>query len=255
MLVRLIACAFFAIVALPGATSHAQTLTLSPAVVPLAGSCGQSVTQVLTLQNDTDLALDFTLEARDVVVRDGTRRFLEAGQLVDSIAASAVFVPRELHVAAHANAIATVTFTLPVAMRHRAVVAIAQGGTPLTGGDRPMLLSLGALFTFTVSEHVSVAAGALDAEAASVSAPARLRSTLTNDGAEPVVLSGMAVILDAGGRMIGKIPFAARRLLPGEAATFVADYPGELSSGAYRTVATFDVAGRALTLTGSLDVP
>jgi hypothetical protein len=237
------------------AEARAQSITLSPAVIPLAGSAGQSVTQVLTLQNDSDLPLAFEMEARDVVVRDGARVFVEAGVLADSIAASAVFTPRELRLGPRSRATVTVTLTLPAGVRHRAAVALFRGTTPVPSGDRQALLSLGSLFTFTLSDRVSIAAGALEAEPPSASANARLGSTLVNDGAEPVVPAGMAVILDAGGRLVGKAPFAARRLLPGERTTLVADYPGDLGAGTYRAVATFDYAGRALTLTGSLVVP
>jgi hypothetical protein len=253
---RIIAYLLAALVTLSGAVEAlAQSITLSPAAVPLAGSYGQSVTQVMTLQNDTDVALDFTLAAKDVVVRDGARLFVEAGQLADSIAATAVFTPRELRVPPHSNATASITLTLPLAMRHRAVVVYFQGTTLVPSGNRQALLSLGSLFTFTVSDRISIAAGALEAYPPSASVTARLLSSLLNDGEEPVIVTGKAVILDSGGRLAGKAPFASRRLLPGEKATLVADYPGELRTGSYRAVATFDVAGRPLTLTGSLDVP
>lgn len=253
---RLSSCFLIALfLFLTAVAAHAQSITLWPAVTPLAGNHGQSVTEILTLQNDTDFPLDFTLEARDVVVRDGARVFVEAGQLADSIAASAVFTPRTLRVAAHSSAAATVTLTLPAAMQHRAVVAYFRSTTPVPSGKQQTFLSLGSLFTFTVSDHVSVAAGMLEVEPPSATSNTRLQSVLVNDGEEPVVPTGMAVLLDADGRLAGKAPFAARRLLPGETATLVADYPGELPTGSYRAVATFDIAGRALTLTASLDVP
>jgi hypothetical protein len=256
MRISIISYAFAALVSLLGTVAaHAQSITLSPAVVPLAGSYGQSVTQALTLDNDTDFPLDFTIEARDVVVRNGARLFVEAGQLADSIAANAVFTPHQLRIAAHSRATATVTLTLPPAVRHRAVVVCFRGTTPVPSGNRQALLSLGSLFTFTVSDHISIAAGALETEPPSASASTRLKSTLVNNGEEPVMATGMAVILDAGGRLAGKAPFAARRLLPGETATLVADYQGELRAGSYRAVATLAVAGRPLTMTGSLDVP
>ena len=98
-------------------------------------------------------------------------------------------------------------------------------------------------------------AGALEAKPPTSSSNAQLRSKLVNDGTEPVVPTGMAIILDAQGRLVGKTPFTAQRLLPGEAATLVADYPGELPAGAYRAVATFDIAGHPLMLTSALSVP
>jgi hypothetical protein len=256
MRIRLASCVFAVLVSLVAAMpAYAQSIILRPAVVPLAGHNGESVTQSLTLQNESDLPLEFVMEARDVVVRDGARVFLEAGALADSIAASAVFTPRRLLVPARSSGSVTATFTLPAAMQHRAVIAYFRGATPMRSGNRQAVLSLGTLFTFTVSDHVSVDAGALEARPPTSSSNAQLRSRLVNDGTEPVVPTGMAIILDAQGRLVGKTPFTAQRLLPGEAATLVADYPGELPAGAYRAVATFDIAGHPLTLTSALRVP
>ena len=248
--------ALAALIGLLGATlAHAQSLTLSPAVVPLKGTFGQSVTQVLTLQNGTDFPLDFVMEAKDVIIRDGDRVFVEAGALGDSIAATAVFTPRQLHIDAHSNATVTVTLTLPATMRHRAVAAYFRGTNLVPTGNRQARLSLGTLFTFTVSDRVSIAAGELEIKPPSASANAQIQSTLLNNGDEPVIPTGMSVILDANGQLVGKVPFPTRRLLPGEKTTLIADYPGELHPGSYRAVATFDVAGRAVTLSGAVAVP
>jgi hypothetical protein len=235
--------------------ASAQTLILRPAVVPLKGETGQSVTQALALQNDGDIALDFVMEAKDVVVREGARQFVEAGRLPDSIAATAVFVPARVRVEPHSSGSVSATFTLPHGVRHRAVVALFRGATPVVSGKRKALMSLGTLFTFTLSDGVSVKADPLELRPASRAANAQLRSQVVNDGTEPVVPGGMAVILDEQGRLAGKFPFQSKRLLPGETASLVADFPGELPSGNYRAVATFDLAGRPLTLTSSLAVP
>lgn len=237
------------------AAASAQSLVLRPAVVPLKGETGQSVKQSLALQNDSDVALEFVMEAKDVVVHEGVRRFVEAGVLPDSIAATAVFEPKRVRIEPHSSGSVTAMFTLPPAVRHRAVVALFRGTSAVKAGKGKALLSLGTLFTFTVSDRVSVKADALQVTPPSTSANAQLRSRVVNDGSEPVVPGGMAVILDAQGRLMGKVPFQSKRLLPGEAATLVADFPGELPSGDYRAVATFDIAGRPLTLTSSLAVP
>jgi hypothetical protein len=246
---------FLCALAAPLSPAFAQSLILRPAVVPLKGETGQSVTQTLALQNDSDAALEFVMQAQDVVVRDGARQFVEAGRLPDSIAATAVFQPPRIRVEARSSGSVSATFTLPHAVRHRAVVALFRGATPVAAGKRNALMSLGTLFTFTLSERVSVKAGVLELLPASRSANAQLRSQVVNDGAEPAVPAGIAVILDEQGRLAGKVAFAAKRLLPGEAATLMADFPGELPSGSYRAVATFDVAGRPLTLTSALAVP
>jgi hypothetical protein len=235
-------------------SAAAQSIVLRPAAVPLKGSIGQSVTQTLTMQNETDVPLEFEVIAQDVVVRDGKRVFLEAGRVAGSIAATAVIEPHTVHIAPHASASAQVMFTLPAGMQHRAVVALFKSKTAVQSGNRKTYLSLGTLFTFAVSDNVSVR-GTLAAVPPSGSANATFTGTLVNDGTEPVVPSGMAVLMDSNGRMVAKSSFASHRLLPGETGTFVSEYPGELGAGEYRALATFDIAGKPYTLTSQLVVP
>ena len=234
--------------------AHGQSLILRPAVVPLSGQPGQSVTQQLTLQNDSDQPLEFEMRAQDVVVRDGKREFVEPGRRAGSIAVSAVFTPPKVRVQPHASSTVTATFTLPAGVTQRAVVALFRGTQTLLAQGKKATLSLGTLFTFTLSDRISVRAQGLVATPPTPSANAQLVSRLLNDGDEPVVPSGMAVILDEHGAMVGKAAFTARRLLPGEALDVTAEYLGELAPGAYRAVATFDIAGRPLTLSSNLTV-
>lgn len=236
------------------ASASAQTIGLSPSVVELSGRHGQSVTHALTLRNDSDVGLDFALEARDVVVRDGVRVYLRAGELADSAAASAVLAPPVLHVPPRGSGTVTVTLTVPPAMSHRAVVIYFNGINVLRAARGNATLSLGALFTFRLSDRVSVQAATLEAAPPSASANAHLMARLLNDGTEPVVPGGMAMILDEQGKAVGKAPFKGARLLPGEAATLVAEYPGDLASGTYRALATFDIGGKPLNLVTSLRV-
>jgi hypothetical protein len=53
---------------------------------------------------------------------------------------------------------------------------------------------------------------------------------------------------------VGKVPSSPHRLLPGERASLRADYAGELPSGRYRALATFDFAGRALSSAAEFEV-
>lgn len=243
-----VACFLLAIVlAACGARQvHAQSLTLSPAVVPLKGSFGQSATQVLTLRNDSDIALDFELEAKDVVVRDGARVFVTAGELPDSIAATAVFSPARIQVAPRSSGTVNVTLTLPASARHRAMVAYFRGTTLVPAGRRQATMSLGTLLTFSVSDRTSVEITPLEVSPPTASTLPRLAVTLSNDGEEPVIPTGTAAILDGGGRLVGKVAFPKRRLLPGERTHVVADYAGDLPAGSYQVVATFDAAGHAV---------
>jgi hypothetical protein len=240
---------------LGAAAAHAQSITLWPAMVPLKGDFGQSTTQTLTLRNDTDAPMSFALEARDVEVRNGERVFVEAGKLPESVAASAVFTPSRVDVPARSSASVSVLLTLPLAMKNRAVGAYFRALNPVVQNGRPTFLSLGTLFTFTMSERIAITPETLQIDPPSSSKTLRLHSTVRNSGDEPVVPAGMAVLLDAQGRMVGKVAFAPRRLLPGEKTVLEASYPGELAAGSYRVVSTFDAAGRAYSLSGSVVVP
>jgi hypothetical protein len=249
-----IACALALGCALGAATVRAQSLVLRPAAVPLKGQVGQSVTQVLTLNNESDQPLEFDVVAQDVVVRDGKRVFVEAGKLAGSIAATAVIEPHRVRVAPHSSSSATVIFTVPEGVRHRAAIALFKGTTAVQAGQRKAFLSLGTLFTFAVSDNVSVK-GELRATPPTAKENASLAGVLANDGSEPVVATGVAVLVDEAGRMVGKSAFEPKRLLPGESAMLRAEYPGELEPGSYRAIGTFDIAGRPLTLTSPLLVP
>jgi hypothetical protein len=66
------------------------SISLSPAVITVRGRPGQSTTQNLTIVNHTANEIRFTLATEDVLVRDGKRAYLPAGQVANGIAASTV---------------------------------------------------------------------------------------------------------------------------------------------------------------------
>jgi hypothetical protein len=232
----------------------AGDLSLSPAVVPLAGGFGQSTTQSLTLRNDSSLDLAFDLVAKDVAVREGRRVFVDAGELPDGIAATAVFSARAVTVPAGQSQTVEVTLTLPPATRQRAVVALFRGTTPIRNGAATATASLGTLLTFTLTPGVSVAAADLTARTQSATRNATFEQSFTNDGQEPAIVKGVTVVLDGQGALVGRVPFETRRLLPGEAVTLGGEYPGELPAGAYRALSTVEVDGRAVTRAATFEV-
>jgi hypothetical protein len=228
---------------LAATTAAAGTLTLSPAAVPLKGRFGQSTTQSLTLTNATEIPMDFVLEAKDVVVRDGSRQFMAPGELPDSIAVSAVFSEKAVTVPPGESRTVEVRLTLPEAARHRAVVCVFRGVTRI-GNTIP---SIGALLTFTMSEDVALSPEALLVRPQTHATNVAFEQPLANAGQEPLVPKGVAAILDGRGALVGRARFEARRLLPGERVTVRAEYPGELPPGAYRALATFEYEGRTAT--------
>jgi hypothetical protein len=233
--------------ALLAAPAAPQTLSLTPAVVTLRGSGGQSTTQTLTLRNATASDMSFELEAKDVVMRAGRREFVDPVELPTSIAASAIFSTSQLMVPAGASRSVRVTLTLPVAVSHRAVVVLFRSATKIPPGQSGAQVSIGTLLTFMLSDRISIAASDLHVEPQSPTANLVLAESMTNDGDEPAVAKGIAVILDDKKVVVGKATFAPRRLLPGESATFATEYAGDLPAGRYRVLSTFEFEGRTVT--------
>src|SRR5512146_431620 len=87
----------------PAQVVEKPSISLTPAVVMGKGSFGQTLAQTLTLTNNTGADLGFNLVAEDIVVKDGKRVFVPAGELADSIAASAVFSPKAVFVRGHTS--------------------------------------------------------------------------------------------------------------------------------------------------------
>src|SRR4029077_10813255 len=78
----------------PPTPTEKPSISLSPAVVMAKGNFGQGLTQTLTLTNQTARDFAFELVAEDVLVKDGKRTFVPAGETPNSIAATAVFTQK-----------------------------------------------------------------------------------------------------------------------------------------------------------------
>ena len=216
-------------------------ISLSPSVVTLAGKPGQAFRQTLRLTNHTSRELAFRLEAQDVVTDEGRRAFIAAGDRSGSIAATAVFSPKEIVIAPGAVGTADVTLTLPAGSAVRGVAAIFRGQT-VVGSQRgvAMTASLGSLITFTLSGETRLEAA--DPEVAEQTDTNNLAVTkwVTNVGAEPVVASGAVAVLNEAGALVGRIPVEPQRLMPGERVAFRAEYPALLPSGRYRAILSLE---------------
>jgi len=245
---RLIAFILFA----AATTAHAApgTVSLSPAVIMLRGEAGQSTTQTLLLRNNTSRTLSFDVVAQDVVVRDGARVHMNAGQIAGSIAATAVFSQRHVKVVSGETAAVTATFTIPPGAPTRAVIALFRGTDKVNNATA----SLGALMTFTLSDSVTMSTDALRVQPQSATSNLAVAQTCTNSGSEPIVAKGMLAVIGADGRIAGKTALQPRRLLPGERVQLSAQYAAELQPGRYRLFVTYDYEGRALTQSAEVTV-
>jgi hypothetical protein len=234
----------------------APTVSLSPAVVQARGKYGQTLTESLTLTNQTGGDFAFEMTAQDVIVRNGKRQFVPAGELPNSIAQTAVFSTARGVASSYTTASVTVRLTIPADTKIRAVVVIFRGTAPAPSqnGSVGMVASLGALITFNLSDDVRVEGLPVKVAPPDAASNWTIAERLRNTGSEPAVVSGIAAVLNADGRLAGKMPFDAQRLLPGEELDFKAEYPADLPKGAYRVLCTFDYEGKQFTSTGAFHV-
>jgi hypothetical protein len=248
------------------------SISLSPAVIMAKGSLGQELTQTLTLNNNTGLDLAFELVAEDVIVKDGKRVFVPAGETANSIAASAVFSSKTVEVKglaapflakntilikAYSAGSADVRMTLPSHTDIRAVAVMFRGTDklPTSSSSVGMTASLAALVTFNLSENVKLQPEPLRVIPASDTANMTIAQWIANTGSEPALPEGTAAILSNSGSLVGKTTFAAQRLLPGERLEFTAEYPDQLRPGDYRALCSFQFEGKTLTSDATFKVP
>jgi hypothetical protein len=234
-------------------------ISLSPSVVMIAGQQGQSYRQTLRLTNHTSRELAFRLEAQDVVTDQGRRTFIAAGERDGSIAATAIFTPKELVIAPGGVGVAEVTLTVPRASAVRGVAAVFRGQT-IVGRQNgvAMTASLGSLITFTLSGDILLEGANPDVSAQTDTSNLAVTQWVTNIGAEPVVAGGTVALLNQAGALIGNIPVERQRLMPGERLSFRAEYPALLASGRYRAILSLeydDHQRKVLTSTAEFAVP
>jgi len=233
------------------------SIALSPAVIMAKGNFGQGLTQTLTLTNNTNRDLAFELVAEDVVVKDGKRVFVPAGETGNSIAASAVFSQKTVLAKSYSSASVDVRLTLPAQTGLRAVAIIFRGTDklPTSTSAVAMTASLAGLVTFNLSDNVKLEPETVHVTPASETANMIISQWIANTGSEPVLPEGAAAVLNANGSLAGKTTFAPQRLLPGERLEFIAEYPYPLQSGNYRALCTFQFEGKILTTDANFKAP
>ena len=229
-------------------------ITLTPAVITLRGTYGQSTTQRLTLTNGTSRDLVFEMYARDVDVRDGKRVFVEPGDVDGSIAATAVFSRNRIVLKSGEASSITVTFTIPPATKSRAVVALFRTTEPIRSGTKSIVPAVGTLLTFRLSDYLAADASPVTVWPQSATSNASFEQTYINVGHEPLITKGVVAILDGKGALVGKSAMASHRLLPSERVKMTSEYPGELAPGQYRVVVTVDVEGQTVTRDAEMSV-
>ncbi len=233
------------------------SISLSPAVIMAKGNFGQGLTQTLTLSNQTGRDFAFDLIAEDVVIKDGKRVFVPAGETPNSIATTAVFSQKTIVIKANSSGTVDVRLTIPAETNVRAIVAMFRGTDklPTSTGAVGMTASLGALITFNLTDRVKLQPETVRVNSATDTANMSIAQWISNNSDEPALPEGTAAILNTSGSLVGKATFPAQRLLPGERLEFSADYPAELAPGKYRVLCSYQFEGKTLTSEGSFEVP
>jgi hypothetical protein len=241
----------------PAPAADKPSISLSPAVVMAKGTFNQTLSQTLTLTNQTGRDFAFEMVAEDVLLKDGKRVFVAAGETPNSIAASAVFTQKTVLVKPFSSVSVDVRLTLPVQTSLRAVVAMFRGTDklPTSSGAVGMTASLGSLITFNLTDNIKLLPEAVRVIPASETANMKIAQWITNVGTEPALPDGAAAVLNANGGLVGKAIFDPQRLLPGERLEFSAEYPGDLPPGNYRALCSFQFEGKTLTSEAAFEVP
>lgn len=232
-------------------------ISLSPSVVMLQGKPSESFRRTLQMTNGTPIPMTFRMMAMDVVVKNGKRTFVPAGEMPDSIAATAVFSVPQITIPPHQAGTVNVTLTVPQETPIRAVVVEFRGvnriATPFAT-KATATASLGALVTFSLSGNVRIDSTPLRVQTQSPTENAAVEAWLRNTGTDPAVAKGEAAVLSQTGQLLTKAAIPQERLLPGERLPFKAEFPVELQPGRYRVFATFLCAGKTITETAKLEV-
>jgi hypothetical protein len=220
-----------------GAMNNPPAIALTPAVIAVRAKAGQSFSQDLTLWNNTADTLRFEMQAEDIVVRDGKREFVSAGDLEGGIARYAVFTDTDFVVVPGTSYTTRVTVRIPPNATPRAIACIFMGKTPLaTRNSVAMTASLGSLVTFTLADDFKVESQPMRISVDTDAGTVTFRQRVTNTGSDPVVPKGALAIMNTKGAVIARLPVAGQRLLPGESQEFTAERPTLPKAGRYKAL-------------------
>ncbi len=251
---RILSIMTFLLALAMAAVAGEGSLSISPAVVMLRGAAGQSTRQTMKLTNTSSRPFSFDLKAQDIIVRDGHRVFVDAGQLPGSIAASATFSRKSVTLAPGESVRVDITVTIPAKPASRAVLALFRGTTKLERGSVGATVSLGTLLTFALSDDVLSSTTKLDVHPPTATSNLAVAQELANSGNEPFVATGMLAIVNSRGALVGRTPVPSKRLLPGERTDVRAEYAGDLVPGHYRALMTYQLAATSVTSSAEFDV-
>jgi hypothetical protein len=134
------------------ATITETAMTLIPTVILDAGQPSQSSTHTLVVHNRTPYELDFSIEAKDLVSRDGKPVYLPGGEAPDSVAGAMVFSTRTLDVKPMQSSSLDVTLNMPVRTTVRGVVVLLNSRVSMAQGSKgSVTVSLGSFITWPSS--------------------------------------------------------------------------------------------------------
>src|SRR5437660_11494445 len=169
--------------------ANAQSLISgAPAALSLKGHAGQTTTQNFKVSNLTDSIYAFKVDVADVLVENGKRTFIPAGQTSGSIAALTVVSVKRVDLQPGQTAVVPVTFALPAETDIRAVAVFFRGQpTQIVQGPK-VQMNIGAVVDFSISDGVKLDIVTPQVAPQTPTTNATVTEELANHGPEPVIL-------------------------------------------------------------------
>jgi hypothetical protein len=234
----------------------AGTITITPASLSLKGQAGKMYTQNFKVANITDVTYTFKIDVADVLVEEGKRKFVPAGQTPLSLAATVTAARGEVVLAPGQDAVVPVTFIMP-AESHIRAVAVFFHGVPnqVAPNTKRIFMNLGAVVDFSLSNEVMLDSQPLEISPQTATTNTVVQQELSNVGPEPTIVRGVAAFLDQSGKLVSKSAFEQKRFLPGERNAIHAEFAGTLPPGKYRVISSLEFSGQTLTKTADLTIP
>ncbi|MDX6447196.1 MAG: hypothetical protein QOH71_4270 [Blastocatellia bacterium] len=234
---------------------HAQSLSLSPAMMDATVKRGATYTNTFTLTNGTNARLRVHCSVNDYWYNDRNQRLTgRAGTLPRSASLWVQFTPSEFiiepHTSGNVNAIITVPkdatggyYTAPV-FETQPVDSSPQTTGTAQAAITVRLQGLLSLTTQDATEYnVEIMTGQISPP--TVASPLEMNLDVRNRSTSHARVHGAFAILDACGKLAGRGKIEEKRYMPGQRASFKTAWVGELVPGRYTALITlsYDRAG------------
>lgn len=215
------------LLAVPGKTSYADTVSVIPPRFELRGNPGDIIQEKLRIRNDSQQSITYAIQVEDFQAKDdqGGVDLIEKdneGNASYKLASWITTDPEKITLAPGDEKVVTINIKIPKTAEpggHFASVLIKRSGGDVTGGAS-VDSRIGSLILLRVSGAITESA-AVDSfkaeESISQYGPVTFALRTKNDGNVHVQPKGTIVIYNTFGKEVTKIPLTQANVLPGSA--------------------------------------